>query len=386
VPEDFLTQSLVDQGYIPIASEAELIAMATPGNQTFGALTPYEDSYNNPGLENNPKFVLVNDIALTSNWDTLGLGSYFNGTLHGNGFTISNLTFNENTTSVGLFATISGASITSLKFDDVTISSMTNIDHFGVLAGVATGAFVTLDQITLSNATLSFNQVDYAGGLIGLAYTTLNSDRISIHTIDITVNGSSSVVDESIGGFIGEYIYTGKTFESRSTINETAINNIHITNFDADHVGGVIGRVSNLPDSDQLVIKNLYSNGTVSAINAATKLGGLIGVIENVRSSTFYLELSYGYSLITNSGITTYGYFAHDATYTALDQLYIIDTASFTERVVNLINTTAAFTNQAAINDFSRYDGLSSLDYRSIWRTLPMTNYPYVQFVWQNQE
>jgi hypothetical protein len=60
-----LDDMITKQGYIPVASESELVAMKTAGTKTMGAGTCWEDSYTLEANNNLQKFIQVRNIDFT---------------------------------------------------------------------------------------------------------------------------------------------------------------------------------------------------------------------------------------------------------------------------------------------------------------------------------
>lgn len=132
------------------------------------------------GIEGN--YYLTNDIDMAAYPNTvIGPGSYFEGTLDGNGYTIKNITFNDvskigtwNSLEIGLFGWGSGT-IKNLTLDnvvyDLDITTPVKGDHLSAGAVVAYGPDVYLENVTVNGSmkiklSTKLNYL-HIGGLIG---------------------------------------------------------------------------------------------------------------------------------------------------------------------------------------------------------------------------
>lgn len=251
----------------------------------------------------NAHYSVVNNIdaSITKTWNS-GSGfnpvghfpSFFNGSLNGNGYVISNLTINRSTEDhVGLFSYLNNSAvIENLGLENVNITG-----GFGVGALASQHYGITMNCYS----TGKVQGGRFVGGLIGLAHGPITncftkgnvggSDNVGGLTGDISASGPTSscysecVVsgDYSIGGFAGtinaglitdcyskgnvsgtNYIggFVGMTF-SGSVTNCHSIGNAVGTNY----VGGFVG--INLYE-----ISNCYSTGNASGID---NVGGFAG-------------------------------------------------------------------------------------------------------------
>lgn len=232
-----LTESeAIAQGYTVIKTEDDLKAMAD----------------NLSG-----KYILMNDITLTSNWTPIGSyannGNFYNafrGQFNGNGCTISNVnvdTTSDTTHATGFFACIYGS---SAKVENVNLK---NVDIKG-------GG-------------------SYTGGLVGLIR---NDSRISNCSVSGDVSGKSST-----GGLAGENSYSATITSSYATGSVSGNNNTGgliggnsstVTDCYAtgkvtgtgNGTGGLVGY-----NNFYAVVKNCYATGSVTSTNRYT--GGLVG-------------------------------------------------------------------------------------------------------------
>lgn len=184
----------------------------------------------------------------------------FTGVLDGNGFTLSGSVFNTNNSSpVGLFATVQNAEIRNLYMDGVAVS---NMGCGGSLAGTADG--VDIFKVTVTNA---FINSATSGGLIGCndSYTG-NKNSIEESAYTGTVNGAYN------GGLIGHGNYGGGA--------ELAITK-SLTYGDSEGTtcGGLVGQIdyewlgSTVP-RDAIALDHAQSQMDISCNGSA---GGLVG-------------------------------------------------------------------------------------------------------------
>jgi hypothetical protein len=135
----------------------------------------------------NANYVLVADIDMSGMvWATAPI-FFFNGTLDGQGYTISNLTI-EGGSYLGLFAKIlTNGVVTNLTIQDADIIGHRNI---GALAGESYG------RITDCHVTGSVTGESFVAGLVGLAkifYWTTLEEYISDCTADVVLSGNNHV-------------------------------------------------------------------------------------------------------------------------------------------------------------------------------------------------
>jgi hypothetical protein len=141
----------------------------------------------------NAHYTLVADIDMSGIvWATAPI-FVFNGTLNGQGHTISNLTI-EGGDYLGLFGKIlTNGFITNLTIQNAYI---TGYKHIGALSGLSYG------HMTDCHMTGNVTGVSYVGGLFGAAFEAAISDC----TADVVLSGND-YVNEIAGSFIDPYIF-----------------------------------------------------------------------------------------------------------------------------------------------------------------------------------
>ncbi len=135
----------------------------------------------------NAHYVLTADIDMSGMiWATAPI-FFFNGTLNGQGHTISNLTI-EGTTRLGLFGKVmTDGVVTNLTIQDAYIIGY---DRVGAVAGESFG------HIANCHVTGNVTGVSYIGGLVGLVYIpyyTAFEEYVSNCTVDVVLSGSNEV-------------------------------------------------------------------------------------------------------------------------------------------------------------------------------------------------
>lgn len=199
-------ETVVPEGYEPISSADQL-----------------------NGIRNNlsGKYILTEDIDLTEYTKEGGIFDTgngwtpidnFTGTFDGNGHRIIGMHIYGKIDTVGLFGTVSGATIKNLSLTDVDIEMNTN---YG----------------------------DYTGALVG---TCGNNTQIS----GIYVDGLISVSDG--GACLGEII--GRIWNAEQNIVQNCINNCSVSNSYSGYLGGIVGRsYSGYANS----VTNCYTRGNL---------------------------------------------------------------------------------------------------------------------------
>jgi len=210
-------------------------------------------------------YIQTANIDLTSiNWTPIGDNvDQFTGAYNGNGYTIANLTINDDGQNyVGLFGSVgTGGTLENIRLTGVNISSIT----WGAYVGGVTG--VNQGTVTNSSSEGSVSGGDSAnvGGLIG------NGGGV------ITYNYSAANVtggnNANVGGLLGRsYVSTSDNYSTGT-----------ITGGDNARVGGLIG------DVDDGTVTNSYSTGSASGGTGAS-LGGLIGGGNATVNDSYYLD------------------------------------------------------------------------------------------------
>lgn len=248
-----------------ISTPHEFMIMAEVISGDFPAGVSGSTKYNTSVLK------LTDDIDMSG--FTITPITYFQGTLDGNGHTVSNLNVVGADSYVGLFGSISTAAtvIKGLTIDNMSITSSVTNPKIGAIIGYASFP-VTLKNCTARNITLSLPNMTYVifGGMIGKVngtkIATLDTCKfISDLYFTCTTSGSH------IGGMIGEYGDATLTMIGC----ETTIGTGSLTNCSC--FGGMIGYIGSGTATTSTFTRCSFS-GTVSASSTSDIItGGMIG-------------------------------------------------------------------------------------------------------------
>lgn len=206
-------------------------------------------------------FRIGSDIDFKGTWPTkIGdYGNVFTGVLDGQGFTLKNLTHSSFIYDMGIFQTLSGV-VKNLKIDRVRLSSSSNQDRVGVLAGRLSSGIVI--NVTVNDFSIS--NVGYeAGGLIGLA----NGGYILGSETQGTISSGTS-----IGGLVGKHT---------SSIDPLVVS-FSKASVDLSGVGGgLIGAGQYVSLSH---IRKSFATGVLSGTNGGGISGGSTAIFESLAS------------------------------------------------------------------------------------------------------
>ncbi|MDD3958115.1 MAG: InlB B-repeat-containing protein, partial [Candidatus Izemoplasmatales bacterium] len=117
-----------------------------------------------------PIFYLANDLDFTE-YTWVYVNFAFTRTLNGNGKTIANLTIPNGGDRAGIFSRVKGATIYNLTLDNVNITSS---GRAGILVGELYADSMTAYDITITNSSVSGNNSNGVGALVGYAKTSPN--------------------------------------------------------------------------------------------------------------------------------------------------------------------------------------------------------------------
>ena len=185
-------------------SKAEYLAAKAAGYDDNHIITSAADFSSKISAHLTGNFVLVGDIDFSS------LGTFnkniitgnFNGTLNGQGHTLSNININAagGSNNVGIFATTgTNAFIKNLAVDNAHIVTGTNLNYIGVLAGDSSAK--TIDHVQITNSDIKGgDQNRYVGGLVGRSG---NTSTITNSFTNVNISFVNGVQTSNLGGFVG---------------------------------------------------------------------------------------------------------------------------------------------------------------------------------------
>ena len=225
----------------------------------------------------------------------------FDGTLDGNGKTISNLTFTVGDGNGGIFGTNNGT-IKNLTVDGGTVTKTGNLDNnegTGILAGVNNN---NISNCIIKNSSLSASLSSKGTEVgIGLLVGTNNSGKtISECTVDasrLSVNGTNNA---HIGGLVG-YNLTGNI---KFSFVKSVTNITYTSTASEANIGGLIGR--NKGGTIEGCSTNI--NITTNEPDVTLKIAGFIGDAYFGEETT--IKGCYTTGILTFRGKQTYGGFA----------------------------------------------------------------------------
>ena len=304
-------------------------------------------------------FIMKNGIDLSSSGVFTPITS-FSGTLNGNGYTLSNMVYNDPGTGlrgVALFRQVtSGAVIKNLKISNFDLHGVGNGFFVAALAGVAEDAVfsnIELDSINISGTAqiggmigqwkttgvafnytyqggsidlckgnqISLNSIDpnwsYTGGLVGMIDNNLmvRITRSSVRNLNIT--GGRNIIGGLVGASqTGINSLTGRPLASLSIDSSFTSGNLSGNAF----LGGIIGAAT-AGDSLTNVGSTLHLNSTDSTYPG----GGLVGCVGgNTANSALMFAISNSYFNGTFAGLGTFGTVMGDTSYKSWNGISII--------------------------------------------------------------
>lgn len=228
----------------------------------------------------------------------------FKGVYNGNGYRITNLSFNdENLSYIGLFGNVDGATIKNLTING---GNFTGYNYVGIFAGKATNT--KFENIHNVNCNLTTNKIEYidiyGNGLTQktidytisgvVEYQTLNGDnKANRWWSNDTLSHSNDVYDvarnsteHGIGGIVG--------FAQNCQFLAVSMK-ANVKNNDSG-ISGVVGAMIGYGTGN--TIDQCYAKGTFSGVSSTTQLYGGSATVTN--------------SYITNGSTVTYSQDAED--------------------------------------------------------------------------
>ena len=232
-------------GYFEIANEKQLVWFAAYVNQKAPAANA----------------ILVDNIDMTgTTWTPIGKNVYYTGTFNGDGWEISNLTYEGSGDNNGLFGKVKGATIGGFAITGTLTCAGTGT---GVI-GWSEGATITdIDSGLTINAADGDGALHHAGGIVGSART----------------NGS-------VGTTIERCSYSGTM-----TVNAES----------HDCFGGIVGYTT-----DYCTITNCANYGTIQFKRQNCYAGGIIGYINSTTCNGAHNCLNIGSVIYLGEGDPTY--------------------------------------------------------------------------------
>ena len=198
-------------------------------------------------MEADKCYELNADITVTKPYENT-----FKSIFDGNGHTVT-LDINESTANIGLFKSLSGATVTSVY----TKGSVTGTANYvGGLAGEATGNTTIED---CHNEAEVSGAKGNAAGLIGRAYS-------GVEIINCSNTGTVEGSGNRVGGIVG--------YSSAGEVSIEQCANAGTVTGTNNQIGGIVGNVS----GGTVTIENTYNTGAITGTGQySNMLGGIIG-------------------------------------------------------------------------------------------------------------
>jgi hypothetical protein len=236
------------------------------------------------------EYYLANDIDFTGfEWIQSGNGVAFNGILNGNGKTISNITI-TGSGRMGIFQMGNGATIKDLTINQVSITNTSG--RSGVLFGRVENNLITLQNISIQNASVSGTASEGVGLVIGQSSAPVTATNIQV------ISSTAINSNKNVAFFIAQALNTVslEDFYVYDSLSKS-------TNDNTDSgVGGIIGYTNNslaIITVNRAVIEDSVLEGrSVGALVGFYKLGGL-----TVSNTFINIEVVYGGSSSQSGGI-----------------------------------------------------------------------------------
>lgn len=213
-------------------------------------------------------FLLTADIDLSgAAWTPIGLTLPFAGTLDGGGHTVSGLTLSGDAADLGLFGTLSGATVRSLTVEgeltDMTAGSDVNA---GGIAARSNGAVLSDVHVRMDVGGAKLKGQGRIGGLIGRGDGDTTLEDCS-YTGEMTISSATYLL---VGGLVGAMeagalTVTGCTVRGSFALTQDAA---------TLRLGGAAGKSLNGSISGTLVEAAISGS---TAEGAILRMGGMVG-------------------------------------------------------------------------------------------------------------
>ncbi len=199
------------------------------------------------------KFLLTNDIDLSTLENPWVPITSFSGTIDGGGHQVKGLEYVNITTKGGLIITNTG-NIQNISFPDINITTTAS---FGVIAG--DHSVGKIENVLITGTLSSTNTTDILGGVVG----EISGGQISNVYVNLSIDASCGM----IGGIAGR----AKT--SASTISNCTTEGSITIKAGKTRIAGIVGR-----GETGVIIKNCLSSMNITATATGTGANGVGGI------------------------------------------------------------------------------------------------------------
>ncbi len=296
-------------------------------------------------LENSSAFfVLKNNINAFNS--QIASNTTFSGNFNGDGKKIYNFTISSSSNNVGLFETLTNATINNLYISSFFINSQ-NALNTGALAG-------TIENSQVENIYIEFGIIEggFSGNIGGLAGEIASAE---ISNVESNININSTSQNGFTGGLVGVATNGSNISLSFSSGEITGLNNI----------GGFIG------NADSVNIQNSYTLSMVSSETndaSTSKIGGFAGNIST--NSSISTSFMYG-SVKSLNNMGNVGVFAGVNNSSNLQNNYAWNVNNYNIVFIGNIDGVKFLTT----DEFASQSEFVGFDFTNIW-TLEDLTYP----------
>ena len=278
---------------------------------TISTAQEFYDMVTNTSSLSTDEFYLANDIDFTGftwDYDATNYNVTFRGTLHGEGYTLSNLTINNDSSTYvyfGIFPRLESATIENLNLSNVNLVlgtsglSSSSINS-GLIAGEVYGNTTTIANITITDSGVRGTGSTGTGGLVGYlsaSTTILDVDNIKATNLRVFSTGAN------VGGILGSIDASG----AQALIDDIDIEGEVYSAASTSYTGGIIGYINtNTVFNVNRAIVEMSSQNTLETnasyyLNYSEKyLGGFIGYNGSTSTDVVLSDVFFTGSLITN--------------------------------------------------------------------------------------
>jgi hypothetical protein len=289
-----LQDMIYSQGYIPVASESELVSMKTSGSKTMGAGTCFEGTYTLEINNTANKFVQVREIDFTLGGAWTSAIVIKEGLYDGNSLPINNfdgevgLLTADNTSSYCFNVTMSLNVNSSSRFVPVI-----DAVRSGVIANCSTSGTLITTGDASGVCSLS-NGFDVEADSIICSCTssaTITGDDVSGVILDlynrVAPNYQLDVIDCEFTGQINSVNAGGIAYYGRGDMDFTRCNSDTATiTCTGTYVGGIIGQARDgIMNFDDCRTKDSTISSSVASASSDQGYGGIIGFKHTVTLS-----------------------------------------------------------------------------------------------------
>ncbi|MFR9500773.1 MAG: GLUG motif-containing protein [Rikenellaceae bacterium] len=283
---------------------------------------------------------LVDDIILSEAWTPIGTAEIYGGVFDGDGYSITGLSVTGSESGLGLFGSITDATIKNLKVGG-SVSSSTS--YAAILVGKAWTSTIENCE-TLDGSSLTATSGDSHAGIVGYAYSCQitscvnRADVVGVSCVGGILGYGNDNTDntpiiscQNYGDIEGSTIVggiVGTTNSSASLLINACENYGSVAATTSDYAGGIAARVygqsgalstiATCLNSGAISAKSSYCGGLVGGnqggaivncynngdVSGEQYIGGLVGINEAYNSYAATIDIAYTTGAVS---ATSYG-------------------------------------------------------------------------------